>query len=357
MQLEISQLDLKYAHLRVNNPSGSKALLASVAESGQHTPILVVVGSSESQYILIDGYRRVAALSKLALDHVDAVLLSSPESDALVQGYRLSCNRRPNALEEGWLLLELMDVHGHKQRDLSPLMGRSSSWVSRRLSLVKVLPEPVQQAVRDGRIPAYGAMKSLVPLARANKKECVELVKNLQHERPSVRQLDQLYKSWKDCGSSQQRNLIEKPGLFLKALAETKSSQSSPSKMVGEAALARDLEILVAITRRCRRQVRDGVLLRALNTKDIQATWQELTMVFETLSQQIQKEIPDAGPRHPNSHSDSIQKQGNDPQDSQGVGHWSQDSQKGAFKWGAGSSAANPSRTTDPTPADGARPV
>ncbi len=167
MQLEISQLDLKYAHLRINNPSSSKALLASIAESGQQTPVLVVGGSSESQYILIDGYRRVGALSKLALDHVDAVLLSVPEAEALVQGYRLSRSRRPNALEEGWLLLELMEVHGHRQRNLGSVMGRSSSWISRRLSLVKVLPGPVQQAVRDGKISAYGQQK---PVRRTGQK-------------------------------------------------------------------------------------------------------------------------------------------------------------------------------------------
>ncbi len=357
MQLEISQLDLKYAHLRINNPSSSKALLASIAESGQQTPVLVVGGSSESQYILIDGYRRVGALSKLALDHVDAVLLSVPEAEALVQGYRLSRSRRPNALEEGWLLLELMEVHGHRQRNLGSVMGRSSSWISRRLSLVKVLPGPVQQAVRDGKISAYGAMKTLVPLARANKNQCVELVKNLKNERPSVRQLDHLYKSWKDSDPIQQKNLIKNPALFLKAMAESKTSKSSPSKTVGEAALTKDLEILVSITRRCRRHVRDGVLQRALNMKDIQSTWQELTMVFGTLSRQIEKEIADAEPRHANSHPHTCQKQGQNPPDSPGVGHRPQDSQESSFKWGAGRSPASSSRTTDAASSNGARPV
>ena len=354
MQLEISQLDLKYAHLRVENPSASKALLASIAESGQQTPVLVVGGSSKSQYILIDGYRRVSALSKLALDHVDTVLLSVPEAEALVQGYRLSRSRRPNALEEGWLLLELMEVHGHRQRNLGPVMGRSSSWVSRRLSLVKVLPQAVQQAVRQGKIPAQGAMKSLVPLARANKTQCVELVINLKNERPSVRQLDHLYKSWKDSDSTQQKNLIENPALFLKAMAESKTPKSSPSKTVGEAALTRDLEILVSITRRCRRHVRDGVLQRALNMHDIQNTWQELTMVFGTLSRQMQKEIPDAGPRPANSHPHACQKEGKSSPDSPGSGHRPQDSQASSFKWGAGSPPANPPRTTDAAPATGA---
>lgn len=359
MQLEISQLDLKYAHLRINDRSGSKTLLASMAENGQQTPVLVVQ-QSELQYILIDGYRRVAALSKLALDHVEAVLLSAPEAEALVQGYRLSRSRRPNALEEGWLLRELMDVHGHKQRDLGQIMGRSGSWVSRRLSLVKVLPEPVQQAVRNGKIPAYGAMRTLVPLARANKKQCIKLVKNLQHERPSVRQLDELYKSWKDSNSQQRKNLIDNPALFLKAAAENKSSQSSKSstaKTVGETALNKDLEILVAVGRRCRRQVRDGVLHRALNTTEILATWQELTLVFGSLSHQIQKEISDAGSRHPNSHSNTCQKRSGYPHDSPGTGDRPQDRQKSAFQWGSGSPSSESSGKTCTASANGARPV
>ncbi len=354
MQLEINQIDLKYAHLRVANPSASKALLSSVAESGQQAPVLVVGGSSESQYILIDGYPRVAALNKLALDHVDAVLLSVPKAEALVQGYRLSISRWPNALEEGWLLLELMEVHGHRQRNLGPVMGRSSRWVSRRLSLVRVLPQAVQHAVRQGKIPAQGAMKSLVPLARANKNQCMELVKNLKNERPSVRQLDHLYKSWKDSDPIQQKNLIETPGLFLKAIAESQTTKSSPSKTVGEAALTRDLEILVSIARRCRRHVRDGVLQRVLNMKDIQATWQELTMVFGNLSRQIQKEIPNAGPRPANSHPDACQKRGKSSPDSQGTGHRPQDSQASTFKWGSGSPPASSSRATDVAPATGA---
>jgi len=356
MQLEINQLVLKYAHLRINDRPGSNTLLASMAENGQQTPVLVVQ-QSNLRYILIDGYRRVAALSKLARDHVEAMLLSASEGEALVQGYRLSLSRRLGALEEGWLLRELMDGHGYKQRDLGPLLSRSSSWVSRRLSLVKILPGSVQQAVRAGKIPAYGAMKTLVPLARANKNQCTELVKNLQHERPSVRQLEQLYRSWKDSDSSQRKNLIDNPTLFLKAASQSKSSKSSSSKTVGEAALNNDLEILVAVGRRCRRHVRDGVLHRALNPTDILATWQELTLVFGTLSRQIAKEIPDVGPRHTNSHSDTGKKQGQNPQDSPGTGHRPQDSQASAFKWGSGSSPASSSRATDAAPSNGARPV
>ena len=40
------------------------------------------------------------------------------------------------------------------------------SWVSRRLALVELLPEAIQQQVREGKIAAQVAMKFLVPVAR-----------------------------------------------------------------------------------------------------------------------------------------------------------------------------------------------
>ena len=43
MQLEFHQLDRRWEHLRVREPHRQRRLLASLAESGQQTPIVVVV--------------------------------------------------------------------------------------------------------------------------------------------------------------------------------------------------------------------------------------------------------------------------------------------------------------------------
>ena len=43
MQLEFHQLDLRWEHLRVREPHRQRHLLASLAESGQQTPIVVVI--------------------------------------------------------------------------------------------------------------------------------------------------------------------------------------------------------------------------------------------------------------------------------------------------------------------------
>jgi ParB-like chromosome segregation protein Spo0J len=66
MQLEFHQLDCSWEHLRVQNPQQQKQLLASLALSGQQTPIVVIaIADQPNRYQVIDGYKRIAALQKL----------------------------------------------------------------------------------------------------------------------------------------------------------------------------------------------------------------------------------------------------------------------------------------------------
>ena len=47
MQLEFHQLDRRWEHLRVREPHRQRRLLASLAESGQQTPIVVVAAEDQ----------------------------------------------------------------------------------------------------------------------------------------------------------------------------------------------------------------------------------------------------------------------------------------------------------------------
>jgi hypothetical protein len=69
-------------------------------------------------------------------------------------------------LEVGWLLEELEQRFGYSLEELARRFDRSVSWVSRRLALVELLPDGIQQQVREGQIAAQVAMKFLVPVAR-----------------------------------------------------------------------------------------------------------------------------------------------------------------------------------------------
>lgn len=252
VDLEVSQLTLRYAALRVVTRERLSMLAASLLEHGQRSPVLTV--TEDAGHVLIDGYARVAALSRLGCDLVRALVLEVSEAEALVLAHRLESGRRRSALEEGWLVAALMEQHGLSQVEVAEQLNRSRSWVSRRLALVNTLPPSVQAAVRRGRVPAHGAMKCLVPLARANKQHCIRLVEQLR-EPISSRALERLYLAWRKADDVVRERIVENPHLFLKADASQQVAEADPvSPLLG------DLEGIAGIARRARRRIREGLL-------------------------------------------------------------------------------------------------
>jgi len=292
MQLELHQLDRKYAALRIADPARRSQLVASLSTDGQQMPVVVVRTDRGERFVLIDGYQRVGALETLAKDHVEAVVVTMPEDMALAMTHRLQHHRRASALEEGWLLQELTTQYGHDLTRLSLMLSRSRSWVSRRLALVHVLPESVQMAVRAGRVNAHDAMKSLVPLARANGAHCERLVAKLPRQAPSSREMERLYTAWKSADEACKERIVEHPALYLRA-----------SEHVGEdafQALRRDLEMLTSISVRAQRRVDEGVVTTASPARRarIHGAMRQARQAVETLVASMTEERDLVGLRH-----------------------------------------------------------
>ena len=133
MQLEFRQLERRLEHLRAHRPERQQRLLASLAASGQQTPIIVIATDEPSRYLLIDGYRRVRALEQLGRDTVEAVVWSLSEAEALFLDRSMRAGEQATALEEGWLLAEMSERFGYDQEELGRRFDRSVSWVSRRM--------------------------------------------------------------------------------------------------------------------------------------------------------------------------------------------------------------------------------
>jgi len=302
MQIEISQLEFKYAALRVVSRARESRLTASILEQGQQIPVLVVPGAESRVYVLIDGYARVSALRSLAEDTVEAVVLEVAESEALILSHRLETSRRRTALEVSWLLRELVETHGLGQREVAVRLHRSASWVSRMLAMVRVLPASVQEAVRRGVIPAQAAMKYLVPLARANAEHSELLVKGLGSKPISVRQAERLYVGWRSGDAEQQQRIVEHPHLYLDADA---ASQPEPAVPPGDPAepMVNDLESIAAICRRARRRVREGDLAPILDAsrRAVSRSFEEARLAFDSLAVLVEG-FRDAGPRHESRH-------------------------------------------------------
>jgi ParB family chromosome partitioning protein len=252
MELELWQLELKYAALRIGDAHRQAQVVAALLEHGQQQPVLVVRGGGADRYVLIDGYARVRALGELKRDTVEATVLELTEAEALVLAFRLERNRARSAIEEGWLLRELLRSHRIAQADLAAWVGRSPSWVSRRLALVEALPERVEEAVRAGVVAAQAAMKCLVPLARANVSQCERMIANLSGRRLTVRQMARLYVGWRAGTAEQRERIVEQPLLYLEL--EEKEAVEAPADPGSEREqrLVRDLGVLAGVCRRVR---------------------------------------------------------------------------------------------------------
>ncbi len=295
MQVEINELELRYAGLRVSGLGRRGRLEASLAREGQQSPVLVVCNDG-GPYVLVDGYRRVEALRSLGRDVVDVAVLPLAEAVALVEVWRMETSRRRSALEDGWLLAELVETHDIRQGELAAQLRRSKSWISRRLGLVRALPDSAQQAVRDGLVPAQAAGKFLIPLSRANTEHCERLVAALGTTAITARQLGRLYATWRAGDDELRERLVSHPLLFLKA------DDAVTAEVEGDEGLklAGDLEGLAGMCGNVRRQVRDGVYARANPASRVTAirTWSEVRLAFNGLVELMDMEVERAGSEH-----------------------------------------------------------
>src|ERR1700694_4597323 len=164
MQLEFHQLERRWEHLRVRQPQRQRRLMASLAETGQQTPIVVVLCPEQRErYLVIDGHKRIAALEQLGRDTIEATVWAMSEAEALLLDRSLRCSPQESALEQGWLLAEMEQRFGYTLEELARRFDRSRSWVAGRLALVELLPETIQQQVREGKVLGQVAVKVLGP--------------------------------------------------------------------------------------------------------------------------------------------------------------------------------------------------
>jgi len=255
MQLEFHQLDLRWEHLRVREPHRQRQLLASLAESGQQTPIIVVIAKDgNTDYLVIDGYKRIAALKQLGRDTVEATVWPMGEAEALLLSRSQRMSPQESALEQGWLLSEMEQRFSYSLDELARRFDRSISWVSRRLALVELLPEAVQRHVREGNIAAQIAMKYLVPVARVSAEDCERMANVLVKHRCDSRQAAQLYAAWREGSRVVRERILSEPELFLKTQRQPQTTKPTAAEQV-----ERDLEMALAILRRAGRRLTEAL--------------------------------------------------------------------------------------------------
>jgi ParB family chromosome partitioning protein len=241
MEVDLHQLDLRYASLRVEQPALERRLLAELAEHGQRQP-LVVVAKGETQFTVIDGYKRVRALTRLRRDTACILVWDILEAEALIIERLMRTGEIDSPIEQGWLLRELAEAHGLSQSALARRFGRNISWISRRLALVEGLPPQLTAAVQNGTINAYAAAKYLVPLARANPTDSENIVQAIAGQLLSTRDIERMVHGYQSATPEVRKRLLADPKLYLRAQAAAQSQETSqksdlPAELVRDALL------------------------------------------------------------------------------------------------------------------------
>ncbi len=359
MQLEFHQLDRRWEHLRVRHAARQRRLLASLAEAGQQTPIVVVAAEGQAdRYVVIDGYKRIVALEQLGRDTVEVVVWPMSEAAAVLLDRSLRLSEHETALEVGWLLAELERRFDYGLDELARRFDRSVSWVSRRLALAEVLPEAIQQQVREGKILAQVAMKFLVPVARQSLEDCQRMAAIFAEHHCDTRQAGQLYAAWRKGSSAVRKRILDDPELFFK------TQRQAQEKAAGTGAeLLRDLEMVVAIVNRAQRRLA-GAAATELDDQQCKAARHQLERIQKQLHRIDEEILPEKKPHvEPSTtHHDSGVEHAASEQagDRAGAGDLPRGGAQGSaleLQRGAGTTPSRESRTSSATDPGAFRPV
>ena len=268
LDLDLHRLDLRFAASRLVEPHAVARLAESIERCGQIVPCIVVAvpgdeGGGSEALVLVDGYRRVAALRRLGRDTAGVEQWSCDLTQALL-GVLARAQDRPFAsIEQALLLRELVHGQGLSQHDVARRCGRDVSWVSRRLHLLsgerareRGLPDAALAAVRGGRLSSWAANRVVGPLARANAEHAERLLAALAGTPLTTRELQRWFEHYQQAPRAAREHMVNQPRLFMDSLRANAARHAGERLRDGpEGECLGDLRLLEAAIARLRRRV------------------------------------------------------------------------------------------------------
>lgn len=151
-------MELKYQFRKINISSvlNNKHLSVSIQEQdidrcvkamrnyGVVTP--VVIGKiADNKEIVLSGQCEINALREMKIKETYGIIIDCKDN---VEANKISLlisslRQQPSAIAEGLLISDMVSSKNFKQKDIAHLMGKSESWVAKRISLVQKLSSPV----------------------------------------------------------------------------------------------------------------------------------------------------------------------------------------------------------------------
>jgi len=121
LELDLHRLERPYAHTRLERPEQVRRLMHSLEANGQQVP-LVVLAQGE-RFLLLDGYQRWAALTRLGRDTARVEVWSGELALALMQLLARHQGHAFEPIEQAWLVAAAL-AEGLTQRAVASALGR-----------------------------------------------------------------------------------------------------------------------------------------------------------------------------------------------------------------------------------------
>lgn len=228
LEIERQFLELPFEDCR--KKANTMTLLQSIAGSGQLMAVIVIPAEQPQRWLLIDGYARVRAITKLGQDTVMAEIWECSLSDALLLLLADKKNEHFSIMEEAFLLQTLYQ-RGLTIVEIATNIGRNHSWVSRRLSILE-LPLMLQSAMLSGEISPWIAQRVLLPVARATPEDCQKFLEHIKKNPYSTRQIKSFFEHYKQVSKPIRANMIATPDVFFKVQAEQHSMDKATEECI-----------------------------------------------------------------------------------------------------------------------------
>lgn len=288
-EIDLHQIVLRYAHIRLHNEAVLRRLYRSIERYGQITPVLVVP-EKDNRFVLIDGYLRVQVSRMCGKDTVMARIWETEEKNALLWVLAKSDARQWEAVEQASMLCELTVRFELTMEEIAKRVGRDKSWVKRRLDLIQALPEDVLCAVKSGHISTWSASRILAPLARANPGHAQQLSTHLIKEPVATRELAHFYEHYKKANRGVRNQMINNPSLFFKTVKSRDEDEAAMKINKGpEGAWLKDIKVVFHILLRLKGRLSTVFYpgQPKLDRKELVDAFRQAKTLFEHLDKEV----------------------------------------------------------------------